>query len=230
MKYVRRSLPGDICIVSSTSCYTQDGMVMQGEIPKDLRGTLLRNGPGNFDVAPGLKIQHPFDGDGVITSYSFNEGSEVVLRRKFVRTQAQREELTAGCPQHSLLPVDADGCRVSPGLLLLHFNKFLSYKRPSQLHLVSMLMYLHVYLQPHSPAKTRRYRRCRMPDAQHLPLKMHVTDVILKGAIVCREAAVQGAVHSGGPQWQVGLAIPPQDAQVCERARAGVGWKGSSAL
>jgi all-trans-8'-apo-beta-carotenal 15,15'-oxygenase len=68
---------------------------VQGEIPADLKGTLLRNGPGNFDVGPGQKIQHPFDGDGVIQSYSFNEG-QVVMRRKFVRTAAQREEMTAG--------------------------------------------------------------------------------------------------------------------------------------
>jgi all-trans-8'-apo-beta-carotenal 15,15'-oxygenase len=72
---------------------------LQGEIPKDLKGTLLRNGPGNFDFG-SMRINHPFDGDGIISAYSFVDG-QVLMRRKFVRTQDLKQEMEAGAVQDS---------------------------------------------------------------------------------------------------------------------------------
>lgn len=46
---------------------------IEGEIPQELSGTLYRNGPGFLDVY-GTPLQHPFDGDGMITAFTFNEG------------------------------------------------------------------------------------------------------------------------------------------------------------
>ena len=36
-----------------------------GTIPEDLEGTLLRNGPGLFEIG-GIPVSQPFDGDGMV--------------------------------------------------------------------------------------------------------------------------------------------------------------------
>jgi all-trans-8'-apo-beta-carotenal 15,15'-oxygenase len=38
---------------------------VEGVVPKELQGTLLRNGPGLFEVGK-QKIAQPFDGDGLV--------------------------------------------------------------------------------------------------------------------------------------------------------------------
>ena len=37
-----------------------------GKIPEDLEGTLLRNGPGLFEIG-GIPVSQPFDGDGMVS-------------------------------------------------------------------------------------------------------------------------------------------------------------------
>lgn len=68
-------------------------LLLQGTIPRDLRGTLLRNGAGNFDFGD-QRITHPFDGDGMVSAFAFQDG-DVLMRRKFVRTQAMKDEMAA---------------------------------------------------------------------------------------------------------------------------------------
>ena len=70
------------------------GLGVQGEIPADLRGTMLRNGPGNFEFGED-RMCHPFDGDGLICSFAFSDEG-VLARRKFVRTAHMQEEMAAG--------------------------------------------------------------------------------------------------------------------------------------
>ncbi|NES86949.1 MAG: Apocarotenoid-15,15'-oxygenase [Moorea sp. SIO2B7] len=67
---------------------------IEGEIPSKLHGTLFRNGPGLLDIN-GTPIQHPFDGDGMISAISFNQG-RAYFRNRFVRTEAFVEEQQAG--------------------------------------------------------------------------------------------------------------------------------------
>lgn len=66
---------------------------IEGEVPLQLTGTLFRNGPGLLDIA-GTPIHHPFDGDGMISAFSFNEG-KVQFRNRFVRTEAYLQEQAA---------------------------------------------------------------------------------------------------------------------------------------
>ncbi len=66
----------------------------RGSIPKDLSGTLFRNGPGQLERA-GQWVHHPFDGDGMITAIRFAKG-QVSLSNRFVRTKAWEEENKAG--------------------------------------------------------------------------------------------------------------------------------------
>ena len=66
---------------------------IEGEIPLELTGTLFRNGPGLLDIA-GTPVHHPFDGDGMVSAFSFNEG-KVHFRNRFIRTEAFLQEQAA---------------------------------------------------------------------------------------------------------------------------------------
>ncbi|MBE9225724.1 carotenoid oxygenase family protein [Phormidium sp. LEGE 05292] len=67
---------------------------IEGEIPPNLQGTLFRNGPGLLDVND-QKLHHPFDGDGMICSFTFNNG-KAYFQNRFVRTKGFVEEQKAG--------------------------------------------------------------------------------------------------------------------------------------
>lgn len=69
---------------------------IEGEIPQELDGTLLRNGPGLLDIG-GYPIAHPFDGDGMISAIAFREG-RAHYRNRYVQTQGYVEEQKAGKP------------------------------------------------------------------------------------------------------------------------------------
>lgn len=65
--------------------------IVDPSIPKDLEGTLFRNGHAKFDVA-GTEIAHPFDGDGMITALTFKDG-RAFFRNRFVETEGYKKEL-----------------------------------------------------------------------------------------------------------------------------------------
>ena len=65
-----------------------------GSIPKELYGTLYRNGPGRLERG-GQWVHHPFDGDGMIASINFEKG-QAKLSNRFIRTKGWIEEESAG--------------------------------------------------------------------------------------------------------------------------------------
>ncbi|MFB2968150.1 carotenoid oxygenase family protein [Aerosakkonema sp. BLCC-F183] len=67
---------------------------VEGEIPQELQGTVFRNGPGLLD-RNGQRVQHPFDGDGMISAIAFQNG-RAYFRNRYVRTQGFVEEEKAG--------------------------------------------------------------------------------------------------------------------------------------
>ncbi|MEM8722826.1 MAG: carotenoid oxygenase family protein [Cyanobacteria bacterium P01_G01_bin.39] len=67
---------------------------IEGNIPAELSGTLFRNGPGLLDIG-GTEIHHPFDGDGMISAFSFKEG-KAFYHNRFVQTEAYQAEQEAG--------------------------------------------------------------------------------------------------------------------------------------
>jgi all-trans-8'-apo-beta-carotenal 15,15'-oxygenase len=67
---------------------------IEGVVPKDLRGSLYRNGPGLFERG-GVRKSHLLDGDGLVQRLSFREGS-VNYRNAFVRTRKLEREAAAG--------------------------------------------------------------------------------------------------------------------------------------
>src|SRR5262245_13320925 len=66
-----------------------DALPVEGEIPADLNGIYLRNGP-NPRFEPNGRY-HPFDGDGMLHAAHFERG-RVVYRNRWVRTAAWQEE------------------------------------------------------------------------------------------------------------------------------------------
>ena len=67
---------------------------IEGVIPRNLQGTLFRNGAGLFEVN-GQKIGHPFDGDGMVCAITFNQG-RAHFRNRYVRTEGYVREQEAG--------------------------------------------------------------------------------------------------------------------------------------
>ncbi|KAG7675184.1 hypothetical protein Ndes2526B_g08043 [Nannochloris sp. 'desiccata'] len=64
-----------------------------GEIPRELEGTLFRNGPGKFTLG-GKRIPHPYDGDGLVASIAFKNGT-AFFRSRFVQTPEYKAEAAA---------------------------------------------------------------------------------------------------------------------------------------
>jgi carotenoid cleavage dioxygenase-like enzyme len=46
---------------------------VEGEIPKELEGTLFRNGPALFEYGAS-RLNQPFDGDGMVCRFAFKDG------------------------------------------------------------------------------------------------------------------------------------------------------------
>lgn len=59
---------------------------IDGEIPRWLSGTLIRNGPGRFDVG-GQRLGHWFDGLAMLRRYEFDDGT-ITYANRYLRTEA----------------------------------------------------------------------------------------------------------------------------------------------
>ncbi len=63
---------------------------IEGELPRDLRGSLYRNGPGRFD-RNGRRKRMLLDGDGMVQAFDFEDGADgnarVRYRNRFTRTE-----------------------------------------------------------------------------------------------------------------------------------------------
>nr|MCM0593980.1 carotenoid oxygenase family protein [Gloeotrichia echinulata DEX184] len=90
--YTREDWQGGYQSLKQEFDYSIDDI--EGKIPPELEGTLFRNGPGLLDVN-GQKIQHPFDGDGMISRITFVDGRAYFCNR-FVRTEGYLAEQKAG--------------------------------------------------------------------------------------------------------------------------------------
>lgn len=76
---------------------TLEDLPFEGEIPKNLNGVYLRNGPNQRFEPKGT--YHAFDGDGMIHAAEFRNG-KVTYRNKWVRTTAWLEDDSAGEEVH----------------------------------------------------------------------------------------------------------------------------------
>ena len=67
---------------------------IEGTVPKDLKGSFYRNGPGRLKIGD-QEFLHWFDGDGMIGRTTFVDG-KVHFANKFVRTPKYVDETAAG--------------------------------------------------------------------------------------------------------------------------------------
>jgi all-trans-8'-apo-beta-carotenal 15,15'-oxygenase len=68
--------------------------VLEGTVPADLSGVVLRNGPGRHGRG-GVRYGHPFDGDGFLQRLVFDDG-EARYSARYVQTREFRDEEAAG--------------------------------------------------------------------------------------------------------------------------------------
>jgi len=69
-------------------------LAIEGTLPPSLRGTLYRNGPGQFGQF-GQRYSHPFEGDGATTAFRLEDGKAFGAARLHA-TAGLREEAAAG--------------------------------------------------------------------------------------------------------------------------------------
>jgi all-trans-8'-apo-beta-carotenal 15,15'-oxygenase len=67
---------------------------VEGKLPAGLRGTLYRNGPGQFGQF-GKRYSHPFEADGAVTAVQF-AGGKVLGASRVTQSKGLVEERTAG--------------------------------------------------------------------------------------------------------------------------------------
>ena len=75
-------------------------LYIEGELPASLSGTLYRNGPGIFEQF-GVKYDHPFEGEGVISAVRIKDGAaagavRVVQSPELAEERAQKKILYGG--------------------------------------------------------------------------------------------------------------------------------------
>ena len=66
---------------------------IEGAVPSDLKGTFFRNGPGRQRIGETV-YGHWFDGDGMISAFTFDDG-RVHFKNRYVRTEKYLAETAA---------------------------------------------------------------------------------------------------------------------------------------
>jgi carotenoid cleavage dioxygenase len=92
---------------------TVEDLPVRGEIPRELAGVYMRNGPN--PAFPPISYTWPFDGDGMVHALYFAEG-RASYRNRFVLTAGLRAERRAGRALYGGLarPVPPDPALVGP--------------------------------------------------------------------------------------------------------------------
>ena len=93
MKIVKSLLLGSAASLAAVAGAQAADLPVTGELPRDLDGVFLRNGP-NPVYAPRGRY-HWFDGDGMVHAVSFRDG-RASYRNRWVRTQGLAAEREAG--------------------------------------------------------------------------------------------------------------------------------------
>lgn len=91
---------------------------VEGEIPREIHGTLYRNGPSQR-IAPreGLEALHLFDGDGLVHAFRFDDG-RLDYTGRFVRTEGFEHEAKVGGMRKGFynFPIDDEDPEAPPRL------------------------------------------------------------------------------------------------------------------
>lgn len=97
---------------------------IKGKIPSWVKGTLLRNGPGMFDIGPD-EYNHWFDGMALIQRFHVENG-EVVFSTKYLQSETYRRNMAA-----QRIVVSEFGTVAVPDPCKSIFSRYFSYFFPS---------------------------------------------------------------------------------------------------
>lgn len=95
-----------------------DQLPVQGRTPPWLHGTLVRNGPGTFEVSQ-QRYRHWFDGLAMLHKFTFSEG-RVAYANKFLESRAYQEAMESGQIAYSEFATDP--CRSLFGRVMAVFS------------------------------------------------------------------------------------------------------------
>lgn len=95
---VRHALEQTLLSRSLSREHGFEPLQLEGRLPAELRGTLLRNGPGQFEVF-GRRVAHTFEADGLITAVRF-DGATAVGACRFTASAGRVAEQSAGRMLH----------------------------------------------------------------------------------------------------------------------------------
>jgi len=102
---------------SGVECDAPD-LVVEGELPADLRGVYFRNGPDPLYPPREGDEYHWFHGDGMIQRFEFSNG-RVAWKNRWVRTEKYELERAAG---KSLFGVLGNPMKADPSVADKHYN------------------------------------------------------------------------------------------------------------
>ena len=102
---------------SGIECDAPD-LILEGELPKDLKGVYFRNGPDPLYPPREGDNYHWFHGDGMIQRFEF-EGGRVSWKNRWVRTEKYELERKAG---ESLFGVLGNPMTADPSVAEEHYN------------------------------------------------------------------------------------------------------------
>jgi beta,beta-carotene 9',10'-dioxygenase len=74
--------------------YDLPGLEVEGKIPDWLNGSLIRNGPGKFEIN-GKSVRHWLDGYAMLHKFDI-DGDRVTYRNKILHTESYKQDLSAG--------------------------------------------------------------------------------------------------------------------------------------
>ena len=108
----------DLGFTQSEQEISLDKLPVQGKIPDWLQGTLIRNGPGTFQVGQS-SYRHWFDGLAMLHKFSFANG-QVSYANKFLETEAYKAAKETGKISYSEFATDP--CRSMFGRVMAVFS------------------------------------------------------------------------------------------------------------
>jgi all-trans-8'-apo-beta-carotenal 15,15'-oxygenase len=118
-----RSL-GRLAVQEPSAEGTWSSLKIEGEIPKDLTGTLYRVAPGQKNDH-GVQLRHFFDGDAFLVKYQLGDGKATVSAR-FIATPEREAETAVGKMLYNqfgtLAPAPAKGAKNQPNINVIRWD------------------------------------------------------------------------------------------------------------
>lgn len=86
--------PNNLLYTTNTAEFEDFPLNFENELPKWLKGTLIRNGVGRFEVGK-RRMLHLFDGFAKLSSWKFNGNGNATFSTKFIRSDFYKESISS---------------------------------------------------------------------------------------------------------------------------------------